>query len=253
MRKTIPIGPLCNYCATLLNVGQVADYCPNGLQVEGDRAVRRLMTGVTACQALIDEAVAWDADALLVHHGYFWKGEAAPLVGMKGQRIRTLMRAGISLIAYHLPLDIHPGLGNNRCLGERLGVIDPRPAPEGDGLLWQGRLPEPCAGETLARRLAERLGREPVHIAVHTRPLETLAWCTGGAQGHIEEAALTGADAFVSGEIAEQTTHQARELGIDYFAAGHHATEREGIKALGTHLAERFELEHRFVDIPNPA
>lgn len=249
----IDIATLREYCDRLLRVTEWADYCPNGLQVEGDRPVRRLMTGVTACQALLDAAVAWEADALLVHHGYFWKGEAAPLIGIKGRRVRTLMRAGLSLFAYHLPLDVHPELGNNRCLGERFGVIDPQPVPGGDDLLWCGRLAVPCAGAALGRLIAEALGRESVHVAGHARPIGTLAWCTGAAQGRIEQAALAGADAFLSGEISEQTAHQARELGIDYFAAGHHATERYGVQALGAHLATRFGLLHKYVDIANPA
>lgn len=249
----IEIAALRDYCDTLLGVAEQPDYCPNGLQVECERPVRRLMTGVTACQALVDAAVAWEADALLVHHGYFWKGEAAPLVGIKGRRVRTLICAGVSLFAYHLPLDVHPELGNNRGLGDRLGVAEPQPVPGGDGLLWRGRMPTPHDGEALCRLIAVALGREPLHIAGHARPIKTIVWCTGGAQGRIEQAALAGADAFISGEISEQTTHQARELGVDYFAAGHHATERYGVQALGAHLAERFALTHRYVEIANPA
>ncbi|MBK1732595.1 Nif3-like dinuclear metal center hexameric protein [Thiococcus pfennigii] len=249
----IEIATLRAYCDGLLRAAEWADYCPNGLQVEGDRPVRRLMTGVTACQALVDAAVAWKADALLVHHGYFWKGEAAPLVGIKGRRVRTLMRAGLSLFAYHLPLDVHPELGNNRRLGAQLGVLAPQPLAGGDDLLWCGRMPTPCAGAALGRSIAVVLGRVPVHVAGHARAIETLAWCTGAAQGRIEQAALAGADAFLSGEISEQTAHLARELGIDYFAAGHHATERYGVQALGAHLAERFGLVHHYVDIDNPA
>ncbi len=248
----IEIGALRQYCESLLDADRTQDYCPNGLQVEGDRAISRLLTGVTACQALVDEAVAWRADALLVHHGYFWKGEPQPLTGIKGRRVRTLMRAGISLFAYHLPLDAHAQLGNNRCLGDRLGLQESQSVSD-DGLLWCGRLAEPCPGWAFREHIARTLAQMPIHIAAHSRPIARLAWCTGAAQDWIERAAELDVDAFLSGEISERTTHQARELGLDYFAAGHHATERYGVQALGDHLAERFHLEHRFVDIPNPA
>lgn len=249
----IDVYLLRDYCDCLLDVGDVPDYCPNGLQIEGDRQIQRLVTGVTACQALIDEALGWGADAIMVHHGYFWKGEAQPLVGIKGRRVRALMRAGVSLLAYHLPLDRHPELGNNRQLGARLGFVGAAPVSAGDGLLWQGRLPEPLSGTGLAVRIADCLGRQPVHVPVRSGPLNSVAWCTGAAQGHIEEAAALGVEAFVSGEISERTAHLARELGLDYFGAGHHATERYGVAALGAHLAERFAIAHRFIDIENPA
>jgi dinuclear metal center YbgI/SA1388 family protein len=248
----VEIGELQAYCDKLLASGDFDDYCPNGLQVEGDRPVNALVTGVTASQALVDAALAENADALLVHHGYFWKGEAPCLVGIKGRRIRSLMRAGVSLLAYHLPLDAHPEFGNNRRLGERLAIVDSRPTDQGRGMIWRGRLEPPVRGRDFARSLERALGRSPLHIAAHDRPLRTIAWCTGAAQGFIEDAALLGVDAFLSGEISEQTTHQARELGLDYFAAGHHATERYGVQALGAHLAARFGLTHRFLEMENP-
>jgi dinuclear metal center YbgI/SA1388 family protein len=222
------------------------------LQVEGDRPVRRLITGVTACQRLIDAAVAAEADALLVHHGFFWKGEAQPLSGVKGRRVRALNRAGISLLAYHLPLDAHAQLGNNRQLADLLEIQDPQPSGCGDDLLWSGELPRPMPAAEFAAGVEAKLGRAPLHIAVIARPLRRLAWCTGGAQGAIERAAALGVDCYLSGEISEPTVHLARELGIDYLAAGHHATERYGVQALGEHLAETFGIEHRFVEIDNP-
>jgi dinuclear metal center YbgI/SA1388 family protein len=249
----VEIDAMRAYCDGLLASAEVDDYCPNGLQIEGERPVRRLVSGVTASQALIDAAIGEDADAILVHHGYFWKGESPCLVGMKGRRIRSLLRAGMSLFAFHLPLDIHPQLGNNRQLARVLDFADPQPAPSGDGLLWQGRLRAPIAASALHKHIGQVLGRAPIHISAHDRPVETLAWCTGAAQDFIDRAAALGVDAFISGEISEQTMHQARELGLDYFAAGHHATERYGVQALGLHLAERFGLEHLFLDLDNPA
>jgi dinuclear metal center YbgI/SA1388 family protein len=243
---------LLAYCAELLAVADFADYCPNGLQVEGRSEVRRIVTGVTASQALIEAAVADGADALLVHHGFFWKGEDPRLIGIKGRRVRGLMSADLSLLAYHLPLDAHPQLGNNRQLAERLGIVEPRAVNAG-GLLWQGRLTTPLPAAALAERIASALGRPPLHIPAADRPIATLAWCTGGCQREITAAAALGVDAFLSGEISESTTHQARESGVDYFAIGHHASERDGIRALGEHLAERFCLAHRFVEIDNPA
>jgi dinuclear metal center YbgI/SA1388 family protein len=249
----VEVTELEAYCDGLLSAADFADYCPNGLQVEAERPVRRLISGVTASRALIDAAAADGADAILVHHGWFWRGESPRLTGMKGRRVRALLGAGMSLLAYHLPLDAHPELGNNRCLADRLGFLDARATAAGGGLVWRGRLAEPAPGALLAARLSEVLDHAVVQVAVKAAPVEQVAWCTGAAQGYIEEAAVLGVDAFISGEISEQTTHQARELGLDYLAAGHHATERYGVQALGDHLAERFGIEHRFIDVDNPA
>ena len=244
---------LATYCQELLAVADFDDYCPNGLQVEGTRPVRRLVTGVTASLALIEAAIAAEADAMLVHHGWFWKGESPCLIGLQGRRARALITSGASLLAYHLPLDAHPELGNNRQLAERLGIEAPEPTTAGHGLVWRGRLFAPVEGEAFAVRVAAALGRVPLHILGREAPLATIAWCSGAAQGFIAEAAALGVDAYLSGEISEQTTHLARELGLDYFAAGHHATERLGVQALGEHLAVRFGLDHRFLEIDNPA
>ncbi len=242
---------LVSYCDTLLDSTAFEDYCPNGLQVEAGVEVLRLVSGVTASQALIDAAVAVEADALLVHHGFFWKGEPAPLRGMKGRRIATLFRHGISLLAYHLPLDAHEELGNNARLARVIGLRHARPA--GDGLLWEGELAEPATLGVLSQRVGYALGREPLAVPGGSRAVRRVVWCTGGAQSYIERAARLGADVYISGEISEQTAHQARELGIHYLAAGHHATERYGVQALGGHLARQFGIEHRFMDIDNPA
>lgn len=249
---TVSVSELQAYCNSLLEVDRFDDYCPNGLQVEAGDTVRRLVSGVTACQALIDAAVEWGADALLVHHGYFWKGEPATLTGIKGRRIRDLMRESVSLLAYHLPLDAHPELGNNRQLADRLGFVDAQPDQGQQGLFWRGRIEKPLSAAEMGAMIGERLNRRPLHIGPGEGAIERIGWCTGAAQGAILHAVELGLDAFVTGEVSEQTVHQARELGVHFFAAGHHATERYGVMALGERLAEVFSIEHRFIDIPNP-
>lgn len=247
-------GDIAVYCNELLNTAAYEDYCPNGLQIEGERPVRRLATGVTACQALIEAAADWQADALLVHHGYFWKGEAAPLTGMKAARVRALFKQGMALLAYHLPLDAHASLGNNIQLFERLRLpAASAPIHTPDGLLWHCDLASPLTACELSQRLEGALARPPLHIPGGPIPIRRLGWCTGAAQGLIDAAADLGLDAFISGEISEPTVHVARERGIHYFSAGHHATERYGVQALGDHLAGHFGLETRFFDIDNPA
>ncbi|PLY14819.1 MAG: Nif3-like dinuclear metal center hexameric protein [Sedimenticola sp.] len=250
---TVRLDELVKYCEQLLDPERSEDYCPNGLQLDaGNMDVSRIVTGVTASQALIEAAVDQQADLLLVHHGFFWKGEPAPLTGIKGRRVRALIQGGVSLLAYHLPLDRHPELGNNRQLGERLG-FERIQALDDKGLLWGGTPAAPLEPAELAGRISRVLGRKPLHLVAGPISLARIGWCTGGAQGYIEQAAALGCDAFISGEISEQTAHLARELGIHFYAAGHHATERYGVQALGEHLAHRFGLSHQFIDIPNPA
>jgi len=245
---------LLEYLDELLSPELYNDYCPNGWQVEGGRLIGNLVTGVTACQGLLDAAIEADADAILVHHGYFWKGEDPAVVGMKQRRLKTLLQHGIHLLAYHLPLDGHPEFGNNAQLARHLDLhIEGRFIMAGKAEIGlYGRLSRPLPAETFALQIAARLGRIPLHIAGHQRPIERLGWCSGAAQGYIDEAAALGLDAYLSGEVSEHTTHSARELGIDYFGCGHHATERYGVQALGEHLASRFGLEHHFIDIDNP-
>lgn len=242
---------ITSYIDELLRVEQFSDYCPNGLQVEGRNAIAHIVSGVTACQALIEAAIEQQADALLVHHGYFWKGEAPGITGLKRERIVRLLENDINLLAYHLPLDAHPELGNNAQLGKRLGLQVEGTAGDTD-LIWYGSLPAPCTAAELASRIDTALDRTPLYIEGSEGPIHRVAWCTGAAQGYIEEAAALGVQAFISGEISEQTVHVARELGLDYFSAGHHATERYGVQALGEHLAERFSIRHSFIDIDNP-
>lgn len=249
------LSELVAYADRLLGVENFSDYCPNGLQVEGRSEVRTLVGGVTACQALLDAAVERGADAVLVHHGYFWKGENPRVVGMKRRRLATLLRHEISLIAYHLPLDAHQELGNNAQLARVLGLTVTGTAGGNNrmpGLVLLGEPAQPMTGDAFAVHIAARLGREPLYVPGNDAPIRRLAWCTGSAQSYIEIALNAGADAFLTGEASEQTVHIARENGLHFFAAGHHATERYGIQALGAHLAGPFALNFTFVDIANP-
>lgn len=249
----VELKQLEQHCNEYLQAASFDDCCPNGLQVDvGVEQVRRIVTGVTASQALIDCAAGRGAELLLVHHGYFWKGESATLTGIKGRRIGGLYRNGISLMAYHLPLDAHLELGNNRLLADRLGFPHAAPVEPGDGLLWTAELAESLSVEQISDRISKGLGREPLHLPGGGPEISRVGWCSGGAEGYITQAAEQGVDAFISGEVSEQTMHLARELGVHYFAAGHHATERFGIEALGAYLARRFDLEHSFIDLPNP-
>lgn len=238
----------------LLKPDQFNDYCPNGLQVEGKNLIRHLVSGVTASQRLLDAAVEQGADAILVHHGYFWRGEDAVITGLKRKRIKTLMDNDISLLAYHLPLDAHAEFGNNVQLAHVLGLV-----PSGELLKQNNQvmgliadLPEALTGAELANRINAALSRNAMHIDAENRLIRRVAWCTGAAQQYIEQAAKLGIDAYISGEISEPTVHVAQEHGMHYFAAGHHATERYGVKALGEFLAQRFGIRHTFIDIHNP-
>lgn len=242
---------LRTYLDGLLEAASFRDYCPNGLQVEGKAEIKRIICGVTASQALIDAAIDRQADALLVHHGWFWKNEDGRVTGFRKQRMAGLLAHDISLFAYHLPLDAHPTLGNNAQLAARLGwVIQGRFSEQDIGFF--GVPPAPTFAGDLAAAVERSLGRAPLLIGEATRPVKRIAWCTGGAQGYFEEALATGADIFVSGEISEQTVHLARESGVAYLAAGHHATERYGVMALAAHLRETCGLECEFIDIDNP-
>jgi dinuclear metal center YbgI/SA1388 family protein len=238
-----------------LESGRVRDYCPNGLQVEGKAQVRKILTGVTASQALLDRAVAEQADAVLVHHGYFWKSEASEITGMKKRRLQTLLQHDISLFAYHLPLDIHPELGNNAQLGALLGFqnISALASVEPVGVVRQTQLAEALTLADVVARLQQQLQRPVFAHDAGIGEIRHIAWCTGGGQGYIDAAAAAGAQLFISGEVSEQTIHSANELGIHFIAAGHHATERYGVKALGEWLAAQMDVEVVFTDIYNPA
>lgn len=238
----------------LLEASRLKDYCPNGLQVEGRSEVRRVLCGVTASQALVDHAVNEGYDAVLVHHGYFWRGEDGRITGVRKRRLQALLAHDISLIAYHLPLDVHPELGNNAQFARVMGWTGEGCFADQD-LGWIGRPAAEPGAETagcIARSIAARLGREPMLVGDAGRPVRRIAWCTGAAQGYFEQAIATGADLYVSGEISEQTVHLAQESGVPYAAAGHHATERYGVRALAQHLCDVCGIDAAFVDLPNP-
>ena len=245
---------LSTYLYQLLSCDRYNDYAPNGVQVEGKEQIKRICTAVTASDEVITQAIAWKADALLVHHGYFWRGESPVITGMKRQRLNKLLRHDVNLLAYHLPLDCHPELGNNACLAKLFEVdsVQMHSAGSTDNLLWTGSLSQPMTHDELADFLSKKLKRTPLCITGNDKTITRIAWCSGGAQDFIEEANRLGVDAYLSGEISERTYYQAKELGIHYYSCGHHATERYGIQALGEYLASYFRLEHTFIDSYNP-
>jgi len=245
------LNELRDYIESELAVSRFRDYCPNGVQVEGRAEVRRIATGVTASQAVLEAAAAWGADAILVHHGYFWRSEDAAITGIKKRRVAHLLKHDISLLAYHLPLDAHPELGNNAQLCERLGFVEQGRFGEQDVAMF-GTLAQPQTLQQLTRHIQNILLRAPQVIGHANPDIARIAWCSGAGQGYFEQAVALGVDAFLTGEISEQNVHVAQETGVAFIAAGHHATERYGVQALGEHLAGRFGLEHRFFDQDNP-
>ncbi len=242
-----------SYLNTLLDVGRFKDYGPNGVQVEGKPEVRKLVSGVTASLAFIEAAIEQQADAVLVHHGLFWRGYEGRITGWLKRRIELLLAHQITLFAYHLPLDAHAELGNNAQLGAKLKLLADGRFGEQD-LGFIGSAAQALTPAALTALLTYRLGRAPVLVEGQPgRPLSRIAWCTGGAQGYFEAAIAAGADAFITGEISEPQAHLARETGVAFLACGHHASERFGAPAVGAHLAENFGLEHTFIEIDNPA
>lgn len=245
---------LTGYLHEYLACDNFNDYAPNGMQVEGRATISRICTAVTASEVVIEKAVAQKADTLLVHHGYFWRGEDAVLSGMKRRRIGKLIGHDLNLLAYHLPLDCHPEIGNNNCLGKLLGIGDVRmhSANKIANLLWSGALTTSLTAEEFSAHIHKKLNRTPLHVSGTDKRIKKVAWCSGAAQDFIEDAARLGVDAYLSGEISERTYYQAQELKIHYFSCGHHASERYGIQALGSHLKNHFGLEHQFIDSDNP-
>lgn len=245
------INELQDYIGNLLEISRFRDYCPNGLQVQGRSEIKRIASGVTASQRLLDAAIAWGADAIIVHHGYFWRNEDQTITGIKKKRIMQLLQHDVNLLAYHLPLDAHAELGNNAQLAQRLGLQATGRFGEQD-IGWHGELPQATALGEFAATIAGSLQRTPLVIGDKSKKLRRVAWCTGGAQGYFEQAIALGVDAFITGEISEQNVHVAEETGVAFISAGHHASERYGVQALGEHLAERWQLQHRYFELDNP-
>lgn len=245
------LNELRDYIGSLLDVARFRDYCPNGVQVEGCPEVLRIATAVSASQVVLEAATAWRADALIVHHGYFWRNEEAGITGIKKRRIAHLLRHEVSLLAYHLPLDAHPELGNNACLAKQFGWSEQGRFGE-QNIASIGALQQTQTLAQLASQLTATLRHAPLTIGDPERAIHRIAWCSGGGQGYFEQAVALGVDAFITGEISEQNVHMARETGVAFIAAGHHATERGGVQALGSHLASRFGIEQHFFDQDNP-
>lgn len=251
--KSVNRDVLAQFLATELQTARSRDYCPNGVQVEGRDEINVIVSGVTASLALLEQAVRLKADAVLVHHGYFWRGEDMRVVGQKHKRLKLLLENDLSLFAYHLPLDMHPTLGNNAQLAKFLGITPTARFGE-DDLGWLGQMKDDSIRTVgaLSRHIESKLGRSPLFIGSPEQTLGQVAWCTGAAQNMFEQAIGAGASVYLSGEISEPTVHLARESGVAYLACGHHATERYGVRALGEHVAREFGIAHYFVDIDNP-
>ena len=239
------------YLNQLLEIPRFCDYCPNGLQVEGKENIQTVISGVTASLDLLQAAAAASADAIIVHHGYFWRGENQRLVGLKHRRIALLMAREMNLYAYHLPLDIHADFGNNVQLGQKLGLVETGRFGEQDIAMY-GNLTLPMTLRELGAKISQTLLREPMMVGDSDKLIRRVAWCTGAAQSYFDEAIQLGVDVFITGETSEQTVHNARESGVAFISAGHHATERYGVQALGEHLAQQFGITHQFIDIDNP-
>lgn len=245
---------IIQWCDQTLKSPEFKDYAPNGLQIEGKTEVHKILAAVTASQDAIDAAIRENADLLLVHHGYFWKGEAYPITGMRGKRIKSLIQHDISLLAYHLPLDSHPSLGNNVAIAdllrlERIEALDPSERhPIGN----IGYLNQPMPVEEFKKFVSEKLKFDVTHLPADKNMIEKVGFCTGGAQDFIVKAAEQGCDAYISGEVSERTFYEAKELGVHYFACGHHATERYGVQRLGQAISEQFDIEYVYFELNNP-
>lgn len=252
--KMVKLSELVTWCHQTLAVQEFKDYAPNGLQIEGGHEVKRIMTAVSASDSAIEAAIAAGADVLLVHHGYFWKGEPSVITGMRGQRIKKLIQFEISLMAYHLPLDAHPTLGNNAAIADLLcftdiSALDPQQRhPIGN----VGTLEHAISPEVFKAQLEEVFGQAVIHLPAVPTSIKRVGYCTGAAQDYIHLAAAAGCDAYISGEVSERTFYEAQELGLHYFGCGHHATERYGVQRLGEAIAAEFGIEHRFFEQNNP-
>ncbi|MBT5499679.1 MAG: Nif3-like dinuclear metal center hexameric protein [Thiotrichales bacterium] len=238
---------LDNYCNNFLNVKNFKDYGPNGLQIEGSETINKIVSGVSANLDLIECAIEEKADAIFVHHGIFWENESNLITGAKRKKIALLINNNINLFGYHLPLDDHPEVGNNIELGRILGIKKMKPVE--DSYLWQGELKTDL--KSFLSIVERELGRAPQVFGEMKESINKIAWCTGGAQGFIDEAISLKVDLYLSGEVSERTPAAAKESGIAFISAGHHATERYGVQALCNHLCSKFKLQHQYVEVEN--
>jgi dinuclear metal center YbgI/SA1388 family protein len=245
---------IIQWCNTTLKSNEFKDYAPNGLQIEGKEEVKKILCAVTASQEAIDAAIAQNADMLLVHHGYFWKGEPYPITGMRGKRIKSLIQNDISLVGYHLPLDSHPSLGNNAAIADILGLenIEALDPSEKHPIGNTGYLKQSMTPEGFKQFLTERLGFDTVHLKADKSTIHKVGYCTGAAQDYISKAYEQGCDAFISGEVSERTYYEAKELDVHYYACGHHATERYGVQRLAKAIADEFNIEFSYYELNNP-
>ena len=248
------LNKIIQWCDDTLKSREFKDYAPNGLQIEGKAEVKKIVCAVTASQEAIEAAIQQGADVLLVHHGYFWKGEPYPITGMRGKRIKRLIQHDISLIAYHLPLDSHPSLGNNAALAEILGLhhIEPLDANERYPIGNIAYLVKPMSPAAFKQHCTERLGFKTIHLPAAKTQIQKVAYCTGAAQDFIDKAAEQNCDAYISGEVSERTYYEAKELNVHYYACGHHATERYGVQRLAKAISEQFNIEYSYFELNNP-
>lgn len=245
---------LVRYLDDYLDAGAVKDYGPNGLQVEGTPTIHKVVTGVSACLELFNEARRHSAQAVLVHHGIFWEGMPRTLTGWRYHRVAELIHGDLNLIAYHLPLDRHPEVGNNAVAARALGLVELERFAEHQGLPigFKGEFTDPIPVEELVQRAEALYARKPLLFRGNQNAIHSVGIVSGGAQAEIHQAIGAGLDAYITGEASEWVMNIAREAGIHFLSCGHYATERVGIKALGDHLHEEFGLEIEFIDIENP-
>ncbi len=245
---------IIQWCDQTLKSAEFKDYAPNGLQIEGKQQVNKILCAVTASQGAIEAAIEQGADLLLVHHGYFWKGEPYPITGMRGKRIKALIQNEISLVGYHLPLDSHPTLGNNAAIADLLALedieaLDPN---ERNPIGNIGYLQQPMTPEAFKKYASERLGFDAIHLPADKTHIHKVGFCTGGAQDYISKAALQNCDAYISGEVSERTFYEAAELNVHYYACGHHATEKYGVQRLAHAISKQFNIEYSYFELNNP-
>lgn len=248
------LNDIIQWCEQTLAAREFKDYAPNGLQIEGKSEVNKILCAVSASQSAIEAAIEQGADLLLVHHGYFWKGEAYPITGMRGKRIRALIQNDISLVGYHLPLDSHPTLGNNAAIADLLELenIEQLDPSERHPIGNIGYLKQPMSPEYFKNHVSEKLGFDAIHLPADKTQIHKVGFCTGGAQDYIHKAALQECDAYISGEVSERTFYEAQELNVHYYSCGHHATEKYGVQRLAKAISEQFNIEYAYYELDNP-